>query len=122
MGKHHRSRHQAPGDHDAAHPDARADAVHDQITGHFQQRITDKEHTSAKGKGGIADAGISLESHFGKAHIGPVQKGHDVHQQQEGQQAPGDLGEQGSGEFIHDKSLKTMRGLHAGQTAGAAGA
>ncbi len=122
VGKHHRGRHQAPGDHDAAHPDARANAVHDQIAGHFQQRITDKEHAGTKRKGSVADAGIGLEGHLGKAHIGPVQKGHDVHQQQEGQQAPGNLGEQGSGEFFHDKSLKTMRGQHACERAGAAGA
>jgi hypothetical protein len=79
MGEHHRRREDAPAHHDAAHPGARADLVHDQVGGHFENGVADEEDAGAEGEGRVAEIGVELECLLGKADIGPVEEGQDIH-------------------------------------------
>ncbi len=101
VGKDHGRRHQAPGHHDPAHPQPGTDAVQDQVARHLQQGVAGKEHPGAKGERCIADTGVGLEGLLGEPDVGAVEKGHDVHQQQEGQQAPGNLGQHRRRKSLH---------------------
>jgi len=64
--------------------------MHDQVARHFEQRVADEEHACAESECRIGQAGIALQRVLGKADIRPVEKGEDVHQQQERQQPPYD--------------------------------
>ena len=93
VGKHHGGRHQAPGDHDPAQPDACADFVQHQVAGHFEHGVADKENARAQGKRGVAQAGVCLQGMFGKANVGTVNDRHREHQGDKGQDAPANLAE-----------------------------
>ncbi len=47
----HARREQAPGDHDAGNPETRAHPVHDQVAGHFGQRIGQEEQAGPQAIG-----------------------------------------------------------------------
>ena len=89
--EHHRGGDEAPADHDARHPDARADARQDDVRRHLEQRVADEEDRCAEGVGGVAVAGIGLIGLAREADVGAVEEGQHVHQQQEGDQSRVDL-------------------------------
>ncbi len=86
-----RRRNQAPGDHDARDPDTRADALQQDITGHFENEVTDEEHSGAEAVDRIGELQIGRHLQLGETDVDAVQKRHDVTNEQKRNQTPGNL-------------------------------
>ncbi len=81
---------EAPGDHNASDPFARAEAFQSQIARHFKNEITDEENSGAKTVGLRIDANRFVHLQSGKADIHPVDIANDISRQQKWHQPPGD--------------------------------
>ena len=123
VGKHHCRRHQAPGHHDPAQPDTRADLVQHQVARDFEHRIADEENPRTQGERRIAQAGVRLQGVLGKTDIGTVDDRHREHQGDKGQDAPADFAQRllqsGIGHgvlrllFLWSTAIRFFSGPHA---------
>jgi len=95
---HHRDGQDAPRDHDARDPKARADAHEDQIARHLEERIADEEHACAEAVDHGAEPQVGVHLQRREADIDAVEPRDDVEQQQERQEAPPNLRERGPAE------------------------
>ena len=96
--KNHRRRNNSPDHHDHGDPLARANPGQRQIAGHLKKEISGKEDTGAQAIDFIAEAQLPLHLQGGKSDIDSIQVGDDIKQKQEGQQAPGKLGDDSGAE------------------------
>ena len=81
VGQRHRRGEHAPEQRSAANPAARAEAAHQQVGGHAEQRIDHKEDACAQRISLVAQSRIELVRLFGEADIGAVQKRQHVKHQ-----------------------------------------
>ena len=87
-----RYRQQAPGDQNASNPAPGTKARQHHVAGHFQQKVADKEDACPQAKDGFAEAKVRLHAQLGKAHIGTVNEGKHIANEQKGNQAARDPG------------------------------
>ena len=85
-----RRRHEAPGDHDARDPGARAEPLQRQVGGHFEDEVANEEDAGAETVGLRVDADRLVHLQRGEADVDPVDVADQVGQQQERHQPPGD--------------------------------
>ncbi|MOA23536.1 hypothetical protein D3C78_1441630 [compost metagenome] len=90
-GEGHGHRHHGPGDHDPGDPEARAEAVQQQVAGNFEDEIAPEEHAGAQGVDSVAELQVAEHVELGESDIDPVEIGRDVAQQQDGQRTQDDL-------------------------------
>ena len=89
--EHEARRDQAPGDHDARDPDARADLMKNDVARHLEQEIAEEENACAETVGGFAEAEVRRHLELREADIDAVEIGDDVTQHQKRHEAPGDF-------------------------------
>src|SRR5581483_9417791 len=83
------SRHDSPGDQDAANPFARTPTLHQQRAWNLQQEIAPKEKAHAEANDRAVKARKSLgHRQFGNRHVGPVYIGDYVTKEEQRQQPP----------------------------------
>ena len=75
-------RDQAPGDHDARHPLARAEPVQRQVARDLEEEVADEEHARAEAVDGAGEAEVALELVLGERDVDPIQVGDHVEDQQ----------------------------------------
>ena len=88
MGGLHKARQRrndAPCDEDARDPDARADAVKDEVAGDLKQEVAPKENSSRKSKLLAADGQFPIHRQSRKAQVDSVDESDDVERKQERQ-------------------------------------
>jgi hypothetical protein len=85
-----RRRDQAPRDHDARNPGARAEPLQRQVAGHFEDEVADEEDAGAETVGLRVDADRLVHLQRGEADVDPVDVADQVGQQQERHQPPRD--------------------------------
>jgi hypothetical protein len=68
--------------------------MHQQVAGHLEQEITQKEDAGAEAVNRVAEAQIAGHGQLRETHVHPVEIGRDVAQVQKRNQAPGDFGVQ----------------------------
>jgi hypothetical protein len=67
-----------PGEHDPGDPAARAEAFQQEIRRHFEQEIAEEEDAGTQAIGSGRDVEVLTHGQGGKAHIGPVEIGNEV--------------------------------------------
>ena len=112
--EHHRDRQDAPRDHDARDPAARADAHEDQVARHLEQRVADEEDAGAEAVDGGAEAEVGVHLQRREADVDAVEPGDDVEQQQERQEPPPDLGQRRAAELRRGLARARRCVLHGG--------
>ena len=85
LDKGHQRGRDAPGEHDAGQPDARADFLQQHIGRHFKECIANKKQPGAKAIGRRANPQIMLHVRAHKADIDPVDVVNDKHDDEERQ-------------------------------------
>ncbi len=100
-GRGHQAGDDAPGDHDASDPYARAGTMQDHVAGHFEQRIAEEEDARAQAEPVGRQAQVLVHGERSEGDVGAIDVGHQVAQHDQGQQAPGHL--------QHGASLKLGR-------------
>ena len=88
--KDHTGRDEAPGDHDAGDPEARADAAQQEGAGQVAERITEKKNTRACAVDRVAEVQLTLDVHGREADIDAVYIGSDVEHKHVRNEAAGD--------------------------------
>ena len=96
--EHHGRRDDAPGDHDARHPHARAHPVHDQVARHLEEEVADEEDARAEAVDGVREAQVLPHLERREADVDAVEVGDHVEDEHEGDQAAGHLRQDGRGE------------------------
>src|SRR5690348_6549267 len=81
---------QPPSDQDSRDPLTSAPTLHDQRTRYFKKEISDGEDAGAEAKNAIAEVQVAGHLQTRIAHIDAIQKGDDVQNEKERQQAAGD--------------------------------
>ena len=71
---------QAPGDHNAGDPAARADAMQDQVAGHLKEKVTEKKDPGAEAVDRFAQREIVHHLQLGEADVDAIQIGAEVTQ------------------------------------------
>ncbi len=95
--EHHAHGDDSPRDHDARDPHTRAETRQQQVAGHLAQRVTqEKEEAETETERCFAESEVRSHLQLREADIDAVQPRHDVQQQQEGQQPPGDFAHGGA--------------------------
>ena len=84
-------RDQAPGDHDAADPEARSDLVQDDGGGDFEGEVAGEEDARAEAEHPRRQANFVVHGEGGEAHVDAVEEGDEVEQHQEGNEAASDF-------------------------------
>ena len=74
-------RYRSPAQKNARNPRPRSDFVQDQVAGHFEKKIPDKENSGRNGKLLAAQAQILIHRQPGKADVDPVDHRDDVKQE-----------------------------------------
>ena len=100
-----RRRDDAPGDHDAGDPDARADLFQEDVRWHFEDEISDEEQAGAEAEGGLAQAERLVHVELGKADIDAIEIGHEIADDQERDQPPHHLAD--------DTFFQAFHGAHS---------
>src|SRR5215469_1375535 len=77
----------APCNENACDPDARADAVEDEVAGDFKQEVAPKENSSRKSKMLACDGQFAIHRQSRKAQVNSVDESHDVEHKQERQKS-----------------------------------
>src|SRR5204862_1066319 len=90
--EHHRRGDDSPGHEDPRHPDARTDALHDEIAGYFENEISDEENSRSQSEYLRIEVQCLIELKRRKSDVDPIQVRHDVQQEHERDQAPRELG------------------------------
>ncbi|MNP07145.1 hypothetical protein D3C76_991590 [compost metagenome] len=88
----HAGGHQAPGEHDAGQPDARADSLQEDVGRDFEQRIADEEQAGTKAIGRGTDAQVVLHMGTHEADVHTVDVIDDKHDDEQRQDVALDLG------------------------------
>jgi hypothetical protein len=83
---------EAPREHDAGDPLARAEPVQRQIARHFEEEVGDKEDAGRAAECGCRQTQVLAHAGAGETDIDPVQVGDKVAKHQEWHQAPGHFG------------------------------
>jgi len=79
-------------DHDAGQRQPRADAMHQQIAGHFKQEVAEEKHPRAEAVDGVGELEINGHRELGETHVHPVKVGRHIAQKQKRDQATRDPG------------------------------
>ena len=79
----HAGRQQAPGDHDARDPPARAHAVHHQVARHLEQRVAQEEQARAQAVGRGRDADVDRHVALGERDVRAIDEADHVGQHQQ---------------------------------------
>ncbi len=103
----HRHGDKSPGEHDAEHPQPRADLFQNHVRRHFEEKISEKENSGADAKRFRAKPQIVIHRERRKADIHPIEKIHHIKQAHERNDPPGD-----SREDIFHRARLTCRGEH----------
>ncbi len=82
----HAGGYDAPGDHDPANPPARPKPLQRQITGHFEQEITDEENAAAETEDGAGQANVLVHLQRRETGVGAVDVANQIRQHQKRQQ------------------------------------
>ena len=80
--------HDAPGDQNAADPHARAEAVKQEIAGHFKDEIAPKEDSSEQSELGAGDTQCGIHCQRRKTDIDPVDVGDNIQKHEQGNDPP----------------------------------
>ena len=88
LDERHAGGHDAPGQHDAGQPDARADFLQENVGGHFEQRVTDEEQAGTEAIGGSADAQVMFHVGADEADVHTVDVVDDEHDHEQRQYVP----------------------------------
>jgi len=91
LGEREGARDQAPADHDAADPSARADLFEDQVAWHFQEKIAPEESAGAKPKDIGTEADILVHGQRREPDVDAVQIADEIEDKAERQQPQIDL-------------------------------
>src|SRR5207237_1665704 len=81
--EHHRRRDQAPGDHDARDPEARTQALEQQVARHLEEEVTDEEDAGTAAIDPVVEAEICPHLERCEADIDAVEVGDDVEHEHE---------------------------------------
>ena len=81
----------APGDDDAADPDARSDLVQHDVAGDFEGEVAEEEDAGANSIDAVAELEITQHLKFGEAYVNAVDVGNDVADHEDRHDAPCDL-------------------------------
>src|SRR5215831_5936944 len=84
-------RQNAPGDHDARDPDARADFLQNEVAGHFEKEIAEEEDACAKAKRRRREADVLVHRQGGEADVDPIQIGQEIAPDQKGNESTRDF-------------------------------
>ena len=95
-------RNDAPCDEDARDPDARADAVKDEVAGDLKQEVAPKENSSRESKLLACDGQFAIHRQSRKAQVDSVDESHDVERKQERQKPESDF--TGGGGFLQARN------------------
>ena len=87
--EHHGDRDEAPADHDARNPAARADALQDQVARNFEEAVSEEEQSRAEAVRGVAQVQIPLQRLGGEPDVHAVDIGDDVTEERERNDAGG---------------------------------
>ena len=90
MREERRHRHEAPDDHDAGNPEARANAGEDQVARNLEEAIAEKEETGADTVGRVVQSEVPLQFGGRKPDVHAVDVGDDVADERERDEAAGD--------------------------------
>jgi hypothetical protein len=85
------ARQDAPGNHDARDPEARAEFLHDEVAGDFEQAIAPEEGARGEAKHRGGEPKVLVHGERGEAHIDTVYKAEEVGHNRERQQTQVDL-------------------------------
>ena len=116
----HRRRDEAPSNQDARKPFPRTPSLHQQRAGNLQEQITDEEHANAEAEHVLRKPQCLAHAQLGKSHVRTVEVGDDVEQDDQRQDAPGDLAAKSDGidGGVHGQwivgVLECWVGLHRG--------
>ena len=69
---------QAPGDHDACNPFARAPQFYEQCSWNLEQHISNKENAGAETKNLVGESQFTCHLQTGEADVDAIQKRNDV--------------------------------------------
>src|SRR5215469_7091667 len=83
----HQDRDDAPRDHDAGDPKARAPALDDKSSGDFQQHVADKEDSCTQPKDAVTETQIMRHFQSSVGDVDPVEKSDEIEEPQEGKQS-----------------------------------
>src|SRR5580704_8802156 len=81
---------QSPGNHDSRGPFSCAPALYDDGAGYLEQDIADEEHRYSQTVNAITESEIKIHFQGREGHIGTVQVGNQIKEEDERQQPPGD--------------------------------
>ena len=68
----------APGDEDAADPDARADLVQDEVAGDFEEEVAEEEDAGAEAVDALRELEVAEHLQLGEADVDAIDVGDDV--------------------------------------------
>ena len=97
----HGARENAPAQHDAGDPFARAEPLEQQVGWHLEDEIGDEEDAGAEAERGLRQAEVGVHRQRGEADIDAVQIGDEVAEHQEGDEPPRDLRDRPDFHFVH---------------------
>jgi hypothetical protein len=86
---------QAPRNHDARDPAARAHFMQDHVARHFEQEIAEKENSGAEAVDSIAKLQVARHLQLGEAHVDAIEIGKEKAEHQDRQDAQGYFPEEG---------------------------
>nr|GFD11984.1 hypothetical protein [Tanacetum cinerariifolium] len=107
-------RNDAPGHKDPSNPDTRTELVQHHVTGHFKQEIADEENAGHETESLTGQREFFIHLQCRIADIGAVEIGHDVEQENERDDAQGDLANDGGFIWlivVHGGLIGTGQGL-----------
>src|SRR6185295_5735814 len=96
----HAHRHEAPDDHDARDPDPRADLPQDHVAGDLEEEVAEKEEPGAAAEDVLAQEQVLLQVLRREADVDAVDVGHDVAEEDEGDQPPQHLPDRAAAEVV----------------------
>ena len=90
-------RDQAPGDQNPREPFARAPAFDEQRAGNFQREIAEEEDADAQAEDFVGELQVAGHAQLREADIGPVEISHQINEDHQRHDAPGDFAPQQGG-------------------------
>ncbi|MNR03985.1 hypothetical protein D3C85_1199100 [compost metagenome] len=91
LDEHGRAGDQAPEHHDAHQGDPRAEPLQEHVARHLEEHVADEEHGGTEAVDRVAEVQRGLHLQLGEADVGAVDEVHQVADEQEWDQAQGDL-------------------------------
>ena len=98
--EHHRHGDDAPGDHNAGEPAARAEAVEQEVGGDLAGGVAEEEEARAEAIDGVGEVKIGVHLELGVADVDAIHVGDAVAERDERNQPPSGFAEGGAGDGI----------------------